>query len=330
MTNVTVAYNTSSGTVSGSAVSVGGSSTLYIMNCLLADNTYSSGLSDGDFYHNTGTVNDNGSNIVENSSGFSFTQPGDIIGNQPSLNLVSILASNNTINNSLTLEILPGSIAINAGSIGSNGGILVPAEDQRGGSQFGMIDIGAFEFGAGGPVPVVLIDFRAQAEPGQNSVLLTWSTAQEVNNSHFNVQRSIEGENWENIGQVSGNGTISSLSSYIFTDADARPIAYYRLEQVDYNGISEYSPIVRVDFMGIVPIEIIGSNPVYSELDVLINAEYSVNTIEIYDMYGVMVYSEKLEGALSTISLDVSELAVGTYFITLNNEENARIRFVKS
>ncbi|MFK8162051.1 MAG: T9SS type A sorting domain-containing protein [Lewinella sp.] len=96
-------------------------------------------------------------------------------------------------------------------------------------------------------LPVALTDFTANANDG--SVNLNWSTATEVNNSYFEVQRSADpGTGFEKIGTVTGNETTTSASTYEFTDvAPGEGMVYYRLLQVDADGTATHSPIVVVE-----------------------------------------------------------------------------------
>ncbi len=91
------------------------------------------------------------------------------------------------------------------------------------------------------PLPVELIDFDVTENNG--SAHLNWSTASEINNDYFEIQRSREGYKFDVIGKVPGNGTTSDLHTYSFIDHNTQS-AYYRLRQVDYDGKFEYSPIV--------------------------------------------------------------------------------------
>ncbi len=95
------------------------------------------------------------------------------------------------------------------------------------------------------PLPVELIEFKGIAE--SCSVHLKWSTASEENNSHFIVEYSIDGEHFEPIGYVEGNGTTLETQSYSFThDIVRRTYNYYRLKQVDYDNSYEYSETLLI------------------------------------------------------------------------------------
>jgi hypothetical protein len=94
-------------------------------------------------------------------------------------------------------------------------------------------------------LPVELVSFSAALV--NNSVKLTWTTATEINNSGFQIERK-SGSSWENIGFVNGKGSTSEKTIYSFIDKDVLPEKYsYRLKQIDYDGTYSYSKEVEVD-----------------------------------------------------------------------------------
>ena len=100
-------------------------------------------------------------------------------------------------------------------------------------------------------VPVELVSFTANIS--NNSVTLNWITASELNNSGFEIERSVISNeernlNWQSIGFVNGNGTTSESNSYSFSDNDLSVGKYsYRLKQIDFDGTVTYSNEVEVD-----------------------------------------------------------------------------------
>ena len=87
-------------------------------------------------------------------------------------------------------------------------------------------------------VPVELSSFTSSVI--NNSVNLNWSTASEINNQGFEVERNKTG-NWERIGFAQGKGSTVELSSYSFEDKNLLPGKYsYRLKQLDFDGSFEY------------------------------------------------------------------------------------------
>jgi hypothetical protein len=98
------------------------------------------------------------------------------------------------------------------------------------------------------PVPVELISFNASSN---NSIInLNWSTATELNNSGFEVQRKNETSDWKSIGFIIGFGTTTTQNNYSYTDQN--PFVgnnTYRLKQIDYDGTFEYSQEVEVELV---------------------------------------------------------------------------------
>ncbi len=96
------------------------------------------------------------------------------------------------------------------------------------------------------PLPVELLIFEGEAV--QEGIELNWTTASEIDNEKFEIERSIDGVNFELIGEVAGNGTTGLLNNYVFIDNNPRlGFNYYRLRQVDFSGIFEFSDVIVVD-----------------------------------------------------------------------------------
>ena len=95
-------------------------------------------------------------------------------------------------------------------------------------------------------LPVELMDFRVTGIEGQ--VALHWETASERINKGFEIERSADGEQWENIGFVAGNGTTTAVQRYEYIDQEQLlGTSYYRLKQVDFDGGFEYSKVVSIE-----------------------------------------------------------------------------------
>jgi photosystem II stability/assembly factor-like uncharacterized protein len=98
-----------------------------------------------------------------------------------------------------------------------------------------------------GGVPVELSAFTASVNG--KVVILNWSTATELNNQGFEIERSEDNINFTKIGFVPGFGTTTEPKSYSYSDQSVNSgTNYYRLKQVDYDGSYEYSDVVEIDF----------------------------------------------------------------------------------
>ena len=93
-------------------------------------------------------------------------------------------------------------------------------------------------------LPVSLTSFTAKANKIGN-VDLAWTTASEQNNSHFEVNRSTDGANFNTVDKVNGNGTTATVNNYSYTDnSPAAGVNYYQLKQIDFDGKSTLSKVV--------------------------------------------------------------------------------------
>jgi len=94
-------------------------------------------------------------------------------------------------------------------------------------------------------LPVKLLSFSAKKLNGNAE--LKWLTASEKNNSHFNIERSKNGTDFEIIGTVAGKGNSATTTSYDYTDLQIPNInLFYRLQQVDADGKTTLSQVVMI------------------------------------------------------------------------------------
>ncbi len=183
------------------------------------------------------------------------------------------------------------------------------------------------------PVPVELIYFNAEKD-GITS-LLTWATASEINNSHFEVLRSVDAINWTKIGEVTGNGTTQQRIQYQFVDKQPLKVNYYRLRQVDFDGQSELTQIKQVNFDAVVTSILSYPNPTADKVVLNINKINRAEAINIMvsDLTGrTVVQNELIETKNETIahSVDLSLLQKGMYIIhVVIGEEKHSIKINK-
>ena len=100
------------------------------------------------------------------------------------------------------------------------------------------------------PAPAELASFAGEIV-GEEEILLRWGVASQTNNLGWEVYRSVDGEDFERVGDlVPGAGTTDEFRTYEFVDADppAADIAYYYLRQIDLNGAASRSETIEVLF----------------------------------------------------------------------------------
>jgi hypothetical protein len=167
-----------------------------------------------------------------------------------------------------------------------------------------------------------------------NSNELRFTTASESNNSHFEIERSNNGKNYETISRVEGKGTTQEVSNYSFSDRTPnKGINYYRLKQVDFDGRFEYSKVVSV-YVGEKNLDV---NVASATNDVVRLKIFSQNeddaVIAIVDMNGRIVLSQKaiLTAKDNQIDLDTN-LQNGMYVVkitTLSGEQTSKMLNIK-
>lgn len=178
-------------------------------------------------------------------------------------------------------------------------------------------------------LPVALLSFQGEwiENKGNN---LTWATAWEKDNDHFDVQRSTDAKNFETIGRITdvGNGTSSATQSYAYVDAqNSQDVLYYRLKQVDLDGKVTYSEIIAVRHDVDTRLSlVVYPNPVVEQLTVKLSGNQPTG-IRIYSISGTQVLDQ--EGA--TESVDVRSLPTGHYIIEVRTLTGPvlRQRFIK-
>jgi len=172
-------------------------------------------------------------------------------------------------------------------------------------------------------VPVEFTSFSSVVD-GSN-VILDWSTATELNNFGFEVQRSVAGNEFVTIGFVNGHGTTTEAKTYRFVDANLSEGSYtYRLKQVDYNGTFSYSDEVNADVAGPLQFELAQNypNPFNPSTTIKFSIPQSSNvTLKIFNTLGqelITLIDQNMESGEHTINFDASKLNSGVYFYRLD------------
>ncbi len=185
----------------------------------------------------------------------------------------------------------------------------------------GTFSTGFSGFGVGidiSPLPVELLSFTGE-HLGNKGNQLDWITATEENTSHFDIERSIDGINFDFIGKVEARGNSATQLDYDFLDAKpANGVNYYRLRMVDLDASFEYSNIISLKSLRELDITI-SPNPTRGSISLVFSQEIEGNTqIQLIDVAGRTVMNQEIM-VNGTYELNMEQLTSGTYFIRITN-----------
>jgi Secretion system C-terminal sorting domain len=186
------------------------------------------------------------------------------------------------------------------------------------------------------PIPVQLISFQAQNNLAD--VTAKWQVTNEVNFSHYDLQRSFDNKNFDNIASLTAKGG-SGIQSYSYSDRESiknnAAIIYYRLKMVDIDGQFTYSEIVSVRNKKDASFVIDNlANPVKDRVSfTLITKTPGIASIRLSDANGKIIATRSLQvnAGSNTINLpETAGMAKGMYFLkVITADGNTVTRIIK-
>ena len=168
------------------------------------------------------------------------------------------------------------------------------------------------------PLPVKFIAFNVSKQ--NNNVIVEWVTAEEVNSSYYEIQRSINGNDWTAIGTVNAALNSNSTKTYSFTDKNiSAKIVYYRIRQVDIDGRFVITPVRSIKMQGgttEIKISAASDNSVYVNFS---EEQKSSVMISITSSSGQTILKQSINHALGQILVQTRTTGHGVYIVTVND-----------
>lgn len=184
---------------------------------------------------------------------------------------------------------------------------------------------GDISCGANTVLPVVLKEYSIECTLG--GVDLNWGTNSQFNNHHFNIEKSIEGSDFEVLMELPGEGYSTQLNEYHYVDnSPNRGVNYYRLSQTDYDGVKTVLGTLSAEWpcSDEEMASYIYPNPTNGNTNLVIDFKTGRQnyTVEVYNSIGQVVLeplvgSQKTEGTLM-LPLKTNDLNTGIYLIKVN------------
>jgi len=172
-------------------------------------------------------------------------------------------------------------------------------------------------------LPVSLSYFSGRFE--NNSVLLNWVTEQETNNAYFEIEASNDGLNFIPIGKRQANGNSGVIKRYNFPDYQFFKTGnnYYRLKQVDIDGMFTYSSIVLVKIAADKkPVIVVYPNPFTTSVNISVAQNLPGNwQVNIYSTTGQLMLHKTFTGSQNQATLNVAKMAAGVYRVVVTGSK---------
>lgn len=180
------------------------------------------------------------------------------------------------------------------------------------------------------PLPITLVSFTAAQH--KNNVQLDWTTASEINNDFFTIERSTDALNFEPIGTVKGAGNSNTIKNYQYLDITSNlehqtsNTLYYRLKQTDFDGTVSYSPIQSV-------VNKYNDNETFKVIqnislkELIILSEIPINDVSLHiiNTQGKCLYESILNDKKTKLS--TKDIPAGVYLIYLFDKK--QLNFIK-
>ena len=180
------------------------------------------------------------------------------------------------------------------------------------------------------PLPVELVHFEAECI--NNEAHIQWTTQSEINNDYYVLEKSGNGDDFKELTRINGFGTTTDIQQYAFVDTDVEGLSYYRLQQVDVNGSTNYSDVItnncdQLENSWIYP------NPTRNH--------FTINGIEevkgklevvVYNYLGEIVIHKTYQNVnqLMQSQINIQQLKSGIYLVSLRQQsESKNFRLIK-
>jgi len=165
------------------------------------------------------------------------------------------------------------------------------------------------------PLKFISYNLVSSLRGTKQSIENKWSTSNEINVSHYNIQRSVNGKDFVTIGKVKANN--KNYNEYNFIDENVNEgINYYRIESIDNDGKKQYSVIRTLNIHHSSLNVVVFPNPAKDVLN--IHCTEGVKEIEITDYLGRLVY-KNITKNINHLSLNTNHYGRGIYFIKVLN-----------
>lgn len=164
-------------------------------------------------------------------------------------------------------------------------------------------------------LPVSLISFEGSRSNDQT--IFSWSTASELNNDFFSLEKSNDGKVWEHLAYAEGSGTTHSQKNYTYETTSATKEIFFRLSQTDFDGKYELLKTIKIESeatsLDIFP------NPATTSLNVRVNEDLLATEAKIVNQWGQEELTLSQLEFMGVQDIDISGLKNGIYYLRVGD-----------
>jgi hypothetical protein len=176
-------------------------------------------------------------------------------------------------------------------------------------------------------LPMEWIDFQVKSTANSNQLQLNWKIVENRVHKGYFIEYSYNGNTWEDLGYVNGNGRTDGEASYSYTMGKVfSGTVFFRVKQLEMNGSANYSIVKKVNLNSAIDLKV-WPNPATDIIQ--INTGNKTGKASIIDASGRIIKSIALSAGINRIS--VSDLNRGLYMVTFNSSQGEMLqaRFLK-
>ena len=206
------------------------------------------------------------------------------------------------------------------GTINANGGVGRMLSDGYA-SRYGISSFSDFALGkVDYPLPIELLSFSAKCENG--NALLKWNVASEINSNYYNIEKSVDAKQYDEIVNILVRNGLSFPKMYEFIDENYTQPAYYRLNEFDYDGQKSSFKAIYLDCTNVLDYSIKSRAISYNNMLIDFNIPKGDYQLSIYDNTGKVVYNQNIyiPTELEQLNIRNSLFTEGIYLILVQNQ----------
>ena len=154
-----------------------------------------------------------------------------------------------------------------------------------------------------------------------NDVQLTWCASKEIKSRFFEIQKSADGKNWNKIGTVDRAVNSNLINKYDYTDANVSNASlYYRIRQVDNDGLSTYSTVKMLHA------DLVRLTNIYSSSKQSVSIDFNkamTNNIlvRVLNMNGQLISQKSFQQPTSKITITLENAVTGAHLVQVTNSK---------